>query len=86
MVGDAGRQMPHLYFEASAVVIATVLLGKYGKPRQAPDQRGDPGAGSLASDRATRVIDGRETSPSPRCARTTRCWSSPASVSRWTAK
>ena len=42
-------QMPHLYFEASAVVIALVLLGKYRKPRQAPDQRGDPGTGSLAS-------------------------------------
>ncbi|MGW8171779.1 MAG: hypothetical protein ACWGHV_09305 [Stutzerimonas stutzeri] len=41
------RQMPHLYFEASAVVITLVLLGKWlESARQAPDRRGDPSTGS----------------------------------------
>ncbi|RON41849.1 copper-translocating P-type ATPase [Pseudomonas frederiksbergensis] len=56
----AGR-MPHLYFEASAVVIALVLLGKYlescAKRQTASAIRS---LEALRPERAIQVIDGRE--------------------------
>ncbi|MBK3808471.1 heavy metal translocating P-type ATPase [Stutzerimonas stutzeri] len=54
-------QMPHLYFEASAVVIALVLLGKYLESRAKRQTSAAIRAlEALRPDRATRVIDGRE--------------------------
>ncbi|MFL9806734.1 MAG: copper-translocating P-type ATPase [Pseudomonas sp.] len=54
-------QMPHLYFEASAVVIALVLLGKYLESRAKRQTSASIRAlEALRPDRATRVIDGRE--------------------------
>ena len=53
--------MPHLYFEASAVVIALVLLGKYlesrAKRQTASAIRAQE---ALRPERAIRVVDGRE--------------------------
>ncbi len=53
--------MPHLYFEASAVVIALVLLGKYLESR-AKRQTSEAirALEALRPDRALRVVDGRE--------------------------
>ncbi|MBU0566002.1 MAG: heavy metal translocating P-type ATPase, partial [Gammaproteobacteria bacterium] len=54
-------QMPHLYFEASAVVIALVLLGKYLESRAKRQTSAAIRAlEALRPDRATRVVDGRE--------------------------
>ncbi|WP_170800667.1 heavy metal translocating P-type ATPase [Stutzerimonas stutzeri] len=54
-------QMPHLYFEASAVVIALVLLGKYLESRAKRQTSAAIRAlEALRPNRATRVIDGRE--------------------------
>ncbi|MGM3386195.1 heavy metal translocating P-type ATPase [Stutzerimonas stutzeri] len=54
-------QMPHLYFEASAVVIALVLLGKYLESRAKRQTSAAIRAlEALRPDRATRIIDGRE--------------------------
>jgi len=54
-------QMPHLYFEASAVVIALVLLGKSLESRAKRQTSAAIRAlEALRPDRATRVIDGRE--------------------------
>ncbi|RRW14741.1 copper-translocating P-type ATPase [Stutzerimonas stutzeri] len=54
-------QMPHLYFEASVVVIALVLLGKYLESRAKRQTSAAIRAlEALRPDRATRVIDGRE--------------------------
>ncbi len=54
-------QMPHLYFEASAVVIALVLLGKYLESRAKRQTSAAIRAlEALRPDRATRVTDGRE--------------------------
>lgn len=54
-------QMPHLYFEASAAVIALVLLGKYLESRAKRQTSAAIRAlEALRPDRATRVIDGRE--------------------------
>ena len=54
-------QMPHLYFEASAVVIALVLLGKYLESRAKRQTSAAIRAlEALRPDRAVRVIDGRE--------------------------
>lgn len=56
----AGR-MPHLYFEASAVVIALVLLGKYLESRAKRQTAGAIRAlEALRPERAIQVIDGRE--------------------------
>lgn len=52
---------PHLYFEASAVVIALVLLGKYLESRAKRQTSAAIRAlEALRPDRAVRVIDGRE--------------------------
>ena len=54
-------QMPHLYFEASAVVIALVLLGKYLESRAKRQTSAAIRAlEALRPDRAVRVIGGRE--------------------------
>lgn len=54
-------QMPHLYFEASAVVIALVLLGKYLESRAKRQTSAAIRAlEALRPDRATRVVEGRE--------------------------
>lgn len=54
-------QMPHLYFEASAAVIALVLLGKYLESRAKRQTSAAIRAlEALRPDRATRIIDGRE--------------------------
>ena len=59
-VAEAG-QMPHLYFEASAVVIALVLLGKYLESRAKRQTSAAIRAlEALRPDRAVRVVDGRE--------------------------
>jgi Cu+-exporting ATPase len=53
--------MPHLYFEASAVVIALVLLGKYlesGAKRQTASAI--RALEALRPERATQVVDGQE--------------------------
>ncbi|EJM67918.1 heavy metal translocating P-type ATPase [Pseudomonas sp. GM55] len=56
----AGR-MPHLYFEASAVVIALVLLGKYLESRAKRQTASAIRAlEALRPERATRVTDGHE--------------------------
>ncbi|WP_448117984.1 heavy metal translocating P-type ATPase [Pseudomonas serbica] len=56
----AGR-MPHLYFEASAVVIALVLLGKYLESRAKRQTASAIRAlEALRPERAVQVIDGRE--------------------------
>jgi len=56
----AGR-MPHLYFEASAVVIALVLLGKYLESRAKRQTSAAIRAlEALRPERATRLVDGRE--------------------------
>lgn len=56
----AGR-MPHLYFEASAVVIALVLLGKYLESRAKRQTTSAIRAlEALRPERAIQVIDGRE--------------------------
>ncbi len=54
-------QMPHLYFEASAVVIALVLLGKYLESRAKRQTSAAIRAlEALRPERATRVADGHE--------------------------
>ena len=56
----AGR-MPHLYFEASAVVIALVLLGKYLESRAKRQTASAIRAlDALRPERAIQVIDGQE--------------------------
>jgi Cu+-exporting ATPase len=56
----AGR-MPHLYFEASAVVIALVLLGKYLESRAKRQTASAIRAlEALRPERAIRVLDGHE--------------------------
>ncbi|MFJ2691920.1 heavy metal translocating P-type ATPase [Pseudomonas sp. NPDC087336] len=56
----AGR-MPHLYFEASAVVIALVLLGKYLESRAKRQTASAIRAlEALRPERAVQVVDGRE--------------------------
>ncbi|MHC8383868.1 heavy metal translocating P-type ATPase [Pseudomonas sp. LB3P14] len=56
----AGR-MPHLYFEASAVVIALVLLGKYLESRAKRQTASAIRAlEALRPERAIQVVDGRE--------------------------
>ncbi|WP_407292384.1 heavy metal translocating P-type ATPase [Stutzerimonas zhaodongensis] len=53
--------MPHLYFEASAVVIALVLLGKYLESRAKRQTSAAIRAlEALRPDRAVRVVDGQE--------------------------
>ncbi|MCI0994996.1 heavy metal translocating P-type ATPase [Pseudomonas corrugata] len=53
--------MPHLYFEASAVVIALVLLGKYLKSRAKRQTASAIRAlEALRPERATQVVDGEE--------------------------
>ncbi len=57
---EAGS-MPHLYFEASAVVIALVLLGKYLESRAKRQTAGAIRAlEALRPERAIQVIDGQE--------------------------
>ena len=54
-------QMPHLYFEASAVVIALVLLGKYLESRAKRQTSAAIRAlEALRPDRATRLVEGAE--------------------------
>ncbi|AHL76827.1 metal ABC transporter ATPase [Stutzerimonas stutzeri] len=54
-------QTPHLYFEASAAVIALVLLGKYLESRAKRQTSAAIRAlEALRPDRAMRVVDGRE--------------------------
>ena len=54
-------EMPHLYFEASAVVIALVLLGKYLESRAKRQTASAIRAlEALRPERALRVVDGRE--------------------------
>ena len=56
----AGR-MPHLYFEASAVVIALVLLGKYLESRAKRQTASAIRAlEALRPERAIQIVDGRE--------------------------
>ncbi|MBU3055436.1 MAG: heavy metal translocating P-type ATPase [Pseudomonas indica] len=53
--------LPHLYFEASAVVIALVLLGKYLESRAKRQTSAAIRAlEALRPERAVRVVDGRE--------------------------
>ncbi|MDH4585485.1 copper-translocating P-type ATPase [Pseudomonas sp. BN415] len=53
--------MPHLYFEASAVVIALVLLGKYLESRAKRQTSAAIRAlEALRPERATRLVEGRE--------------------------
>ncbi|NVZ22449.1 copper-translocating P-type ATPase [Pseudomonas costantinii] len=53
--------VPHLYFEASAVVIALVLLGKYLESRAKRQTASAIRAlEALRPERATRVVEGRE--------------------------
>ncbi|KAF1011177.1 MAG: Copper-exporting P-type ATPase [Pseudomonas fluorescens] len=53
--------MPHLYFEASAVVIALILLGKYLESRAKRQTASAIRAlEALRPERAVRVVDGRE--------------------------
>jgi cation transport ATPase len=83
----AGR-MPHLYFEASAVVIALVLLGKYLESR-AKRQTASAIRALEACARSGRFKSSTvasKTSRSAPCASTTWCWSNPANASRWTVK
>ncbi|MFJ7109077.1 heavy metal translocating P-type ATPase [Pseudomonas sp. NPDC098740] len=57
----ASGRMPHLYFEASAVVIALVLLGKYLESRAKRQTASAIRAlEALRPERAIQVIDGRE--------------------------
>ncbi|MBD9485567.1 cadmium-translocating P-type ATPase [Pseudomonas sp. PDM14] len=57
----SGHHTPHLYFEASAVVIALVLLGKYLESRAKRQTSAAIRAlEALRPDRAVRVVDGRE--------------------------
>ncbi|WP_313740951.1 heavy metal translocating P-type ATPase [Pseudomonas sp.] len=57
---DAGMQ-PHLYFEASAVVIALVLLGKYLESRAKRQTASAIRAlEALRPERAVRLVEGRE--------------------------
>ncbi|WP_271409348.1 heavy metal translocating P-type ATPase [Pseudomonas sp. Q1-7] len=57
----APGQMPHLYFEASAVVIALVLLGKYLESRAKRQTSAAIRAlEALRPERATRLVEGRE--------------------------
>ncbi|OLF55725.1 heavy metal translocating P-type ATPase [Pseudomonas chlororaphis] len=59
-IAPAGS-MPHLYFEASAVVIALVLLGKYLESRAKRQTASAIRAlEALRPERAIQVIDGRE--------------------------
>ncbi|MDB6048453.1 MAG: copper-translocating P-type ATPase [Pseudomonas sp.] len=59
--GTAAGRMPHLYFEASAVVIALVLLGKYLESRAKRQTASAIRAlEALRPERAIQVIDGRE--------------------------
>jgi Cu+-exporting ATPase len=59
-IATAGS-MPHLYFEASAVVIALVLLGKYLESRAKRQTASAIRAlEALRPERAIQVIDGRE--------------------------
>ncbi|WP_336353916.1 copper resistance metal-translocating P1-type ATPase CueA [Pseudomonas atacamensis] len=58
---SAAGRMPHLYFEASAVVIALVLLGKYTESRAKRQTASAIRAlEALRPERAIQVIDGRE--------------------------
>ncbi|MHC8331135.1 heavy metal translocating P-type ATPase [Pseudomonas sp. LB3P25] len=58
---SATGRMPHLYFEASAVVIALVLLGKYLESRAKRQTASAIRAlEALRPERAIQVIDGRE--------------------------
>ncbi|MET0611165.1 MAG: cation transporter, partial [Pseudomonas caspiana] len=60
-VTAASGKMPHLYFEASAVVIALVLLGKYLESRAKRQTASAIRAlEALRPDRALQVIDGHE--------------------------
>ncbi|NWC91370.1 MULTISPECIES: cation-translocating P-type ATPase [unclassified Pseudomonas] len=60
LTATAGH-MPHLYFEASAVVIALVLLGKYLESRAKRQTASAIRAlEALRPERAIQVIDGRE--------------------------
>src|SRR5690606_9384261 len=57
----AGHHAPHLYFEASAVVIALVLLGKYLESRAKRQTSAAIRAlEALRPEHATRLVDGRE--------------------------
>ena len=86
-VAPAGH-MPHLYFEASAVVIALILVGKYLESRAKRQTASAIRAlEALRPERAIQVITvANRMSPSARCASTIGCWSNPASASRSTAK
>ncbi|MFY0729045.1 heavy metal translocating P-type ATPase [Pseudomonas sp. NFX15] len=58
---NASGRMPHLYFEASAVVIALVLLGKYLESRAKRQTASAIRAlEALRPERAIQVIEGRE--------------------------
>lgn len=57
----AEHPVPHLYFEASSVVIALVLLGKYLESRAKRQTSAAIRAlEALRPERATRLVDGRE--------------------------
>ncbi|SIQ18647.1 heavy metal translocating P-type ATPase [Aquipseudomonas alcaligenes] len=57
----AEHHVPHLYFEASSVVIALVLLGKYLESRAKRQTSAAIRAlEALRPERATRLVDGRE--------------------------
>ncbi|MEO4045989.1 heavy metal translocating P-type ATPase [Pseudomonas sp. CAU 1711] len=57
----AGQHEPHLYFEASSVIIALVLLGKYLESRAKRQTSAAIRAlEALRPERATRLADGRE--------------------------
>ncbi|WP_322980179.1 heavy metal translocating P-type ATPase [Pseudomonas sp. C11] len=54
-------QMPHLYFEASAVIVSLILLGKYLESRAKRQTASAIRAlQALRPDHATRLLDGRE--------------------------
>jgi Cu+-exporting ATPase len=60
-INTAPGEMPHLYFEASAVVIALVLLGKYLESRAKRQTASAIRAlEALRPERAVQVIDGHE--------------------------
>jgi Cu+-exporting ATPase len=83
----AGGAMPHLYFEASAVVITLVLLGKWLEARAKRQTAAAIRALQVLRPESARVRrDGRMwTSPSIKCAWATSSWSAPASASPPTA-
>ena len=79
--------MPHLYFEASTVVIALILLGKYLESRAKQTASAIRALEALRPERAVRLRDGREEEVAIAELRLgDGWWCVPANASRWTAR